>query len=43
VSTLIIEIDQGVYDGWQLRDATLEDVIHYFVYHADAFAEAFLG
>ena len=29
--------------GWQLRDATLEDIEHYFVYHADEHAEAFLG
>lgn len=30
-------------DGWALRDASLEDVEHYFVYHADEHAAAFLG
>jgi len=30
-------------DGWLLRDATLEDVEHYFVYHADEHAERHLG
>jgi hypothetical protein len=31
------------YDGWMLRDADLEDVIHYFVYHAEDHAAMFLG
>jgi hypothetical protein len=31
------------YYGWLLRDATLEDVEHYFVYHADEHAATFLG
>lgn len=29
--------------GWQLRDASFEDVEHFFVYNADVHAEMFLG
>ena len=29
--------------AWQLEDATLDEVAHYFVYHADQMAEQELG
>lgn len=29
--------------GYQLRDAELDEVIHYFVYNADVHASIFLG
>jgi hypothetical protein len=31
------------YDGYVLRDASLEDIEHYFVYRADEHAALFLG
>lgn len=31
------------YAGYQLRDAELDSVAHYFEYNADRYAEAYLG
>jgi hypothetical protein len=34
--------DELMMVGWQLRDATLEDVAHYFIYNADVMADWYL-
>lgn len=36
-------MDPIEFAGYQLRDASLEDVEHYFVYHADQHAALYLG
>ena len=39
----ITTVERELIIAWQLEDATLDEVAHYFVYHADQMAEQVLG
>ena len=43
MSTITDEERRDIIIAWQLEDATLDEVAHYFIYHADQTAEETLS